>query len=234
MYTLICQTCYGHLNSFIILFTQPRSVQKGFTTNHQWVELMPDRLKIWTWQETSKDRTKYRTNHQFHSCPSCCDWNGNHLMGQGTSPPSPTHRSFPSCPDQTFERPHRWKARLFERAQKWSFNVRHIANGVPKTHVYKCCNIYIYIYNILACMYVCMYVCMYAYISLSAYIYIYIIYIIIYNYIQLYICVNFICNLFPTDLNVKNAQQHTECLLMRGNSGRTLAFHKRNNWIHQR
>ena len=57
---------------------------------------------------------------------------------------------------------------------------------------------------------------------------------IIYNYIQLYICVNFICNLFPTDLNVKNAQQHTECLLMRGNSGRTLAFHKRNNWIHQR
>ena len=143
MYTLICQTCYGHLNSFIILFTQPRSVQKGFTTNHQWVELMPDRLKIWTWQETSKDRTKYRTNHQFHSCPSCCDWNGNHLMGQGTSPPSPTHRSFPSCPDQTFERPHRWKARLFERAQKWSFNVRHIANGVPKTHVYKWCNIYI-------------------------------------------------------------------------------------------
>jgi len=145
MYTLICQTCYGHLNSFIILFTQPRSVQKGFTTNHQWVELMPDRLKIWTWQETSKDRTKYRSNHQFHSC-RCCDRNGNHLMGQGgqgTSPPSPTHRSFPSCPGQTFERPHRWKARLFERAQKWSFNVRHIANGVPKTHVYRWCNIYI-------------------------------------------------------------------------------------------
>ena len=69
-------------------------------------------------------------------------------------------------------------------------------------------------------------------------IYIYIIHMIIYNYIQLYaiiyIYVNFICNLFPTDLNVKNAQQHTECLLMRGNSGRTLAFHKRNNWIHQR
>ena len=53
----------------------------------------------------------------------------------------------------------------------------------------------IYIYIIF------LHVCMYAYIY-TLYIWLY---TIIYNYMQLYIYVNFICNLFPTDLNVKNA-----------------------------